>query len=376
VRLTALGAGTLAVAAATVVAGVLLGIPAAVAVGVFLVALVACGALIVIEVPNVHVARAAFPTEVQRGDPAEVRLRFRSTSARRARQFSIIETIDDERRVATVGPISPQGNDHLNYAVSTARRGLVVAGPVTVRRFDPFGLVTAERRFSSTCTISVRPRRYPLRMLPTGRHRDLDGPTSERSEGSATFHQLREYVPGDDLRRIHWRSSARVGKLQVKQLVDTTRPELVVILDNRASAIEPGDFEHAVDIAASVVQAALDEDYPTLLLFADETSDPDASGHTIAAVDRLTAVALGRSDSLADLAQAIVARGRSLVFVTGEVSEHDLVTLGKLTRGFSPAYLVSVVAERRSPVVPPRGMQVVACADGAEFAELWGAARR
>lgn len=374
-RLTPLGKGAIVLGVVAVAAGVALGVAAVVAIGVFLLGLVACSALIVAEIPAIHVARAAFPTEVERGGPAEVRLRFRSTSAKRSRQLSVIETIDGEQRVASIGPITPQGSDHLHYAISTERRGLVVAGPLTVRRFDPFGLVTADRRFTSTCTISVRPRQYALRMLPSGRQRDLEGPTHERSEGSASFHQLREYVPGDDLRRIHWRSTARTGNLLVKQMVDTTRPELVVILDNREAAIGADDFEHAVDIAASVVNAAEAEDYPTTLMFADGTGDIDADGREIPAVDRLTSVQLGPADSLAHLAEALVSRGRSLVYVTGEPSGPDLVTLTKLARGFSPAYLVSVVADRHTPVVAPRGMRAVVCNDGAEFAELWGTVR-
>ena len=82
--------------------------------------------------------------------------------------------------------MTPQGTDHVTYAIPTARRGVVTAGPLVVRSFDPFGLVSADRRFTSTCAVSVRPRRYPLRMLPSGRQRDLEGPTRERSDGSAS----------------------------------------------------------------------------------------------------------------------------------------------------------------------------------------------
>ena len=103
----------------------------------------------------------------------------------------------------------------------------------------------------------------------------------KRSEGTASFHQLREYVPGDDLRRIHWRSTAKTGDLLVKQMVDTTRPELVVVLDNRTSAIGADDFEHAVEIAASILKAAEDDDFPTTLLFADGTDDLDLDGQPI-----------------------------------------------------------------------------------------------
>ena len=370
-RLTDLGWGILGGGILLIVGGVLLGLPAVLAVGVVLVLLVALAASIVAEVPQVSVDREAVPGEVERGGPAEVRLRFSSTSTRRPRPLTVIESVNGEPRIATVGPIPPHGVDSLSYAVPTSRRGMMTSGPLVVRRFDLFGLVTADRRFGGTCTVRVRPRRYPLRMLPSGRRRDLEGPTRERSEGSASFHQLREYVPGDDMRRIHWRSTARTGDLLVKQMVDTTRPELVVILDNRASTIGADDFEHAVEIAASILHAAEAEDFPTQLLFSDGSDDLDIDGQPIPHLDRLTGVELGDVDSLSRLADVLVSRGRSLVFVTGEPSGPDLLTITKLAHGFSPAYLVSVVGDRHAPLVAPRGMRAIACTDGPDFVAHW-----
>ena len=191
----------------------------------------------------------------------------------------------------------------------------------------------------------------------------------------ASFHQLREYIPGDDLRRIHWRSTAKTGNLVVKQMVDTTRPELVVVLDNRQCVIGPDDFESAVDIAASVLHAAEAEEFPTALLLSDGGVERDLDGRPIPHLDRLTAVERGTVDSLSRLADALDSRGRSLVFITGEPSGPDLVMLTKLARGFYPAYLVSVVGERRAPLVAPGGMRAIACTDGADFVAHWTSLR-
>lgn len=370
-RFTPLGKGVGVVGVVLLVGGVALGFGSVAAIGASLAALVVLAATIVAEVPQVGLERTAMPPEVERGGPAEVRLRFQSTSLRRPRPLTVIEAVNGEPRIATIGPIAPRGADTISYAVPTDRRGLMTSGPLVVRRFDLFGLVTADRRFGGTSTISVRPRRYPLRMLPSGRRRDLEGPTRERSEGSASFHQLREYVPGDDLRRIHWRSTAKTGRFHVKQMVDTTRPELVVVLDNRAGTIGADDFEHAVEIAASILQAAEAEDFPTLLLFADGSDDLDLDGQRIPHLDRLTAVALGDVDSLSELANVVSSRGRSIVFITGEPSGADLLTITKLVHGFSPAYLVSVVEERHAPLVAPRGVRAIACQDGPHFVALW-----
>ena len=374
-RLTRLGWGVGATGVALLGLGIVLGLPVVAAIGAFMLVLTASSMLIVAEVPQVKLARVAVPAEAERGAPAEVRLHFQSTSTKRPRPLTVIETVDGEQRIASIGPMTPQGTDHVTYAIATSRRGVVTAGPLVVRSFDPFGLVSADRRFTSTCTVSVRPRRYPLRMLPSGRQRDLEGPTRERSEGSASFHQLREYVPGDDLRRIHWRSTARTGALLVKQMVDTTRPELVVVLDNRAAAVGADDFEEAVDIVASVVAAAEADDYPVALVLTDGSSDVDVDGQRIPPIDRLTAVTLGDADSLERLTEVVMARGRSLLVVTGEPSAVDLLSIGKLARGFVPAHLVSVARERDAPLVAAPGTRAIACADAAEFVGLWTAMR-
>ena len=104
-RLTDLGWGILAGGILMIVGGVVLGLPAVLAVGVVLVLLVVLAATIVAEVPQVSVEREAVPGEVERGGPAEVRLRFASTSTRRPRPLTVIESVNGEPRIATIGPI-------------------------------------------------------------------------------------------------------------------------------------------------------------------------------------------------------------------------------------------------------------------------------
>lgn len=373
-RLTRLGRRCLVGAVLVLLGGTALGSGALVGAAAGAVALTALATALVAEVPRIEVARAADPPEVDRGSPAGVTLTFIGRS-RRSRPFTVLETVAGERRTAEMPALSAGHSASLTYDLDTSRRGRLVTGPLVLRRTDPLGLVVAERAIGSTSAVAVRPRRHHLRMLPTGRMRDLEGPTREISEGHSSFHQLREYVPGDDLRRIHWRSSARTGTLVVKQLVDTTRPEVVVILDNRASAIGEDDFEQAVEVAASVLAAAENDGFPTSLLFADGRGDVDEDGNPVPHIEHLTVVQRSASDSLVDIADALRARGRSLVFVTGELDAVDIQLLARIARGFSPAYAVSVVAERRAPFVAPPGVVTVAARDAEEFAAEWSARR-
>jgi uncharacterized protein (DUF58 family) len=138
------------------------------------------------------------------------------------------------------------------------RRGVVPVGPVTARRTDPLGLLRWEERWSPAAELLVLPRMVDVESLGLGVIRDQEGvPSDEISMSDLAFHALREYVPGDDLRHVHWRSSAKAATLQIRQYHDTRRSHLTVVIDdNRHSYADPDDFETAVSVAASVATRA------------------------------------------------------------------------------------------------------------------------
>lgn len=374
-RLTRTGVAILIGSLAVVALGLALGVDLLTGMGVAGLVALTLAVITVLEPPRIDVTRNVWPPEVDRGSPAQVNLQFLGTTTRRPRAFTVIETVAGQRRVAALPKIGGGQVLSLPYDLDTSRRGKVVTGPLVLRRNDPMGLVVAERNVGSTASVSVRPRRHPIRMLPSGRLRDLEGPTREVSQGTASFHQLREYVPGDDLRHIHWRSTARTGTMVVKHLVDTTRPEVVVVVDNRQHAVSEDDFEGVVEVAASIVHAAETDGFPTLLLFADGSNEAGSDGLPVPHIERLTDVVRTEHDSMHEMAQSIRGRGRSLVFVTGELPAPELQLVGELSRRFSPAYLVSVVAERSAPFISPPGVVGVAVANAAEFAVEWATVR-
>lgn len=138
------------------------------------------------------------------------------------------------------------------------RRGVIPVGPVTARRTDPLGLLRWTERWSTTAELLVLPRVVSVEALGAGGIRDQEGiPSDEISMSDLAFHALREYVPGDELRHVHWRSSAKANKLQIRQYHDTRRSHLTVVVDdNRGSFSDPEDFEIAVSVAASIAARA------------------------------------------------------------------------------------------------------------------------
>ncbi|MCW2822203.1 MAG: hypothetical protein JWQ67_2044 [Marmoricola sp.] len=138
------------------------------------------------------------------------------------------------------------------------RRGVIPVGPVTARRSDALGLLRWTERWSAAAELLVLPRMVPVEALGAGVIRDQEGiPSDEISMSDLAFHALREYVPGDELRHVHWRSSAKANKLQIRQYHDTRRSHLTVVVDdNRGSYADPEDFEIAVSVAASIAARA------------------------------------------------------------------------------------------------------------------------
>lgn len=185
----------------------------------------------------------------------------------------------------------------LRYRVRSHVRGHHAIGPLSVRVSDPFGLTTRLVAVPGESALVVLPRTLPLlpvRGVPAG-----SGGESASSPRMALHGEddigVREYRIGDDLRRIHWRSTARTGETMVRQDEEPTRRRALVVLDDRASVHagtgNGGSFEWAVTAAASITARLLAERFEVHLSLASA-----GAGHVLSldnvdhALDRLAAV--------------------------------------------------------------------------------------
>jgi len=159
------------------------------------------------------------------------------------------------------------------FTVRTERRGVIAVGPATTRRGDPLGLFSRDSLWTGVEEILVRPPMVPLDALGAGLLRDLEGVSTDSvSQSDLAFHTLREYVAGDDLRHIHWRSSAKAmgsggdSQLLVRQYLDTRRSHATVVVDDAPASwggMVAGDepFETAMSVAASIIVRAVIDDF-------------------------------------------------------------------------------------------------------------------
>jgi uncharacterized protein (DUF58 family) len=268
----------------------------------------------------------------------------------------------------------------LRYPLPTDRRGVIDVGPMELARRDPLGLVAAKRTYGGVVRMWVHPRSHPLRTVPVGASRSLDGVVDAAQYGSITFHALREYVPGDDLRHVHWRTSAHVGELMVRQHVETSLPRIVVLLDDRAAAYPTGDgFEETVEAAASVLLAALRAElHVELHLVSGRSVTPGVAGFMGAGpyLDLLAEAGRSADASLPAAVQRLRARhrGDTLVLLTGH-DGGDLEQVG-LLRDVYPTVVAGVIGEGSFRLGGLPGLIVIPAPTAEQFAPRWDGVSR
>jgi hypothetical protein len=181
-----------------------------------------------------------------------------------------IQVRNDGRRTALPGRVDiPVGAGLIEFGVPLLRpghtieqpldipglrRGVITVGPATTVRSDPVGLLRREHPFEDVHEVYVHPRTVTLPSTSAGLIRDLEGsPTKRLVDSDISFHAIREYVAGDSRRQIHWRSTAKTGRLMVRQYEESRRSRMAIVLASAESEfLDDDEFELAVACAASL----------------------------------------------------------------------------------------------------------------------------
>ena len=267
-RLTRRGVGVLALAVPLLALGLWGGYPMLRALGAILLGAVLAAVLLTARRLPVGVRRSVYPERVERGKPALASLRVHNPEGGRRAGFLATDAAGSASRTVRVRALPPGADAVHHYELPTAARGRLTVGPLTLHRVDPFGLASNELRTGETATLWVHPRQLPARAPMAGypRHHHEGASTDRAPRGSAHLLDVREYVPGDEVRHLHWKATARTGRLMVRDLADPEQPRFTLVLDTRAEALTGAEFEEAVDLAASLLGAAARAEHHTRLV--------------------------------------------------------------------------------------------------------------
>lgn len=315
--------------------------------GAFLAAAVGTGTLLVRRSrPDAVLSRHVTPLYVHDGDRARVEIRI---FARRALRPMLIEDEVSKLGRARFATARAGRNTTVtaHYEILCRPRGVYQIGPAELIISDPFGLAAARASTGGIDRLVVFPTVETLSGMPIVRGHDPSVQSSHPSHaphGGEDFFTLREYRLGDDLRRVHWPSSAKRDELMIRQLEVPWQSRAFVLLDPRAATYQDGAFEQAVKGAASVVHHFYGEGFMPQLWVGDTAKPPAAApySHTM---ERLAAV---QPLEALDLRQAVQrmrqqgTAGGALVLITGTPDDHNLAVFQTFSRDYARTMLMVV----------------------------------
>lgn len=208
---------------------------------------------------EVVITRSVNPERVQAGREVTVTLTLANEGRGSAPLLLLEDSIPSElsgRARFAIRGIEAKGHRLATYQVRPARRGLYALGPSAVTVMDPFGVARTERTATQATTFVAYPRTEPLvlpkdsgvkRAMMTSARRN---PTGSQGED---FYTLREYVEGDDLRRIHWPATAKRNRYMIRQEETPWHARATVLLDDRVGIHSVNSWERSIEAAASVL---------------------------------------------------------------------------------------------------------------------------
>lgn len=363
---------------------------------------------------RVEGSRRLSPSRVPTGSEARVHLRMDNVSRLPTGLLMLQDRVPyvlGPRPRFVLDRVEAGGKREVSYRVRSDLRGRYPLGPLQLRLSDPFGMCELTRSFSAYDTLVVVPRTETLPTLKLAGEASGYGDGRQRSLALAGEDDIipRGYRHGDDMRRVHWRSTARYGELMVRREEQPQRARCTVLLDTRRTAYRGAGpdsaFEWAVSAAGSALVHMLERGFAVRLLTDNGSSVPgegsdgfagsvqgsaDSAGlmmDTLAVVDHSDEEGLSRAYD--------VLRGSNeglLLAFFGDLDEEQAAVAARMRRrsGAAVAFVLDssdwarggdsddapAPAEDRLRLLRNAGWTAVAVPPGVELARLWQQAGR
>lgn len=348
------------------------------------------GLLLCVLAGLVHVRTRFVHMSIQREiEPAyptagtEVTVSLILHSLRRTPTCELIDVVDQTSRVGlTLTPLARHRTARVRYRIPTQRRGVLSLGPALVDVSDPLGLLSRRRVIGAPTEVIVHPRWVSID-LPNPQHCegtliDMIRQLIEQMSVNLEFRSLREYVSGDDLRRINWKATARRDVLTLNEYEARAPLVVHVLLDADESTYSPEGFERAVSVSASFTGSAVDtphETEPRVHLSCASGFDAVIDSSTrLDAMRRLAEIDLGPT-ALSATTLNDPGEFRVNVIICGDRDRHWLESAD---RSMGPGH-VTVIVYCETPTGPTFDHDhwiAMTCSDFDDFANTWSALSR
>ncbi|MER7206052.1 DUF58 domain-containing protein [Streptosporangium sp. NPDC000239] len=395
--LTARGWSFLASGAAALLCAFFLGEHDLLRIGVLIISLPLLAAMVVSRTRyRLSCARRLDPPRVPVGGETTVTLRLENVTRLPTGLLMIEDTVPyalGARPRFVLDRVEALGIREIDYRVRSDLRGRFGIGPLTVRITDPFGLVELTRSFTISDTLVVTPQVVPLPRVRLSGELAGGGESRTRSVAAAGDDDVapREYRQGDDLRRVHWRSTARYGELMVRREEQQWQSRGALLLDTRRYAHRGegprSSFEVAVSAAASIGLHLAHEGLGLRLVTDQGAERLPETGLSWALLDTLAEMRTSSARSLEYGVAALRQGGGEglIVAVLGTVDAEQARELARLRHGnmTGVAVLLDVAGWERpelgddeghqaaQAVLAGAGWRVVPLPSGATIANVW-----
>jgi len=363
--LTTRGKVFLAAGCVTVVAGLAIRETDLMRIGILLLMLPLLSALIASRARyRLACTRQMVPRRIQMGQTAEARLRLSNVSRLRTGLLLAEDATPyalGSRPRFVLEAIEPGGSRDLSHKIRLTQRGKYTVGPLEVRVADAFGLVEIGRSFATRSSLVVTPEITALPRVDIAGNRLGDGESGMRTVAAAGEDDIapRAYRDGDELRRVHWRSTARYGELMVRREEQQWHNRARLLIDTRRRAhvgSGPGSsFEFAVSAAASIgVHLAGQGIDIRVITDSGEATAAGPGGDAL--LEMLAVIRPSRGIDLAGGVSALRGGSRGqLITVTGLLTPDQARHLAASHRGTAPAMALLLDVPRWNLAHPVNG---------------------
>ncbi|GAC1328627.1 MAG: hypothetical protein NVSMB17_04260 [Candidatus Dormibacteria bacterium] len=322
-------------------------------------------------------SRSELPLRAREGQ--RLQLAITVTSRRRLSAFIIEEKLHPHLGPAMrlpVGSIAPGHPVEHAYFVSPRVRGVYSIGPLVAEWSDPFGLAQGEQQLAPATRLIVHPSTEQVYDRPLSRKWEdppIRPPHTKPWPSGFEFYGMRDYVPGDDLRRVVWRAVARTGRMLVREYEQGITDQVVVVLDTDRAWHSPGDpsstFESAVHAAASFGARHIKDGFSVSLESNARQLGAGLRGPRarIAYLDQLAAVRLDKAplgDAIRRISQFRRSSGHYVV-ITSHLDQGTAGALGVMIAAGASVLVAAIIWDESDPLTVRRATEV-----GAQVVEL------
>jgi uncharacterized protein (DUF58 family) len=304
---------------------------------------------------DLEITRTVHPARVHAGQTSRVEIRLQNLRRSATPLLRLRDPVSGtEGAELLVPPLDRNAVAAASYRLPTDRRGIHRVGPLEVVVGDAFGLVRSSTEAADAVEVTVLPRIDEIEPVPfTLGHDPLAGSLQPNAlgRGGDDFYALRPYVVGDDLRQIHWPSTARHDELLVRQQEQPWQGRTTVVLDLRRAAHDADSIEVAVSAAASIINANSQRNDLTRLVTTDGMDSGFGIGraHLGSMLEHLAVVQAAGMASLKAMMEVLKeGSGGALVVIVAYVPGDELNAVIRLGRRYGSLTVVKIDSIPRS----------------------------